>query len=135
MQHAHALSLRGLQPVALEALVQPDGLQEFFGRHGAAIAEEVHGAALFAPHGIKVLGLEVDAREIHGLLFAPLGGNVKPAKKPRSGFFCILCNSKKPEEGENYGASIAQRVSRSKKFPVFVVGLPAVRECDGVFRL
>ena len=32
----------------------PDGLQQFFRRHGTAVAQAVDGAAAFAPGGVKV---------------------------------------------------------------------------------
>ena len=38
MQHAHGSSIGGFELVALEALMPPDGLQQFFRRRGIAVA-------------------------------------------------------------------------------------------------
>ena len=54
MQHADVFAVRRFQPVAVEALVLPDGLEQFFRRHGTAVAQDVDGAAALAPGGVKV---------------------------------------------------------------------------------
>jgi hypothetical protein len=54
MQHADIFSVGRFELVALEALVLPDGLQQFFRRRGTGVAQEVDGAALLAPDGVEV---------------------------------------------------------------------------------
>ena len=46
----------------------PDGLQQFFRRRGTAVAQDVDGAAAFAPDGVEIFG----RREFTRNLFAPL---------------------------------------------------------------
>jgi hypothetical protein len=72
MEHAHGFAAGGLKLVALETLVLPDGLQEFFGRNGAAVAQAVHRPALFPPDGVKVVRPKVIPASIHVAVFAVL---------------------------------------------------------------
>jgi hypothetical protein len=79
VQHAHARAIGRLELIALEPLVLPDRLQQFFRRGGAAIAQQIHRAALFPPHSVKILRADVLAAVFHAGVFARLSGKVKPA--------------------------------------------------------
>jgi hypothetical protein len=59
MQHAQGFAIGGLQFAAPEALVLPDGLQQFLRRRGPAVAKDVDGAATLTPDGVKVFHAEV----------------------------------------------------------------------------
>jgi hypothetical protein len=48
--------------IALETLVLPDGLQQFFGRRATAVAQCVHGAAAGAPVGVEIVRTGIHAR-------------------------------------------------------------------------
>jgi len=56
----------------MEALVLPDGLQQFFRRHGTTVAQRMDGAVAFAPDGVKIFGAG-----IHRAVFCAAGGEVK----------------------------------------------------------
>jgi hypothetical protein len=75
MQHTHIFSVRRFELVALEALVLPDGLQQFFRRRGTGVAQDVDGAALLAPDGVEVFRAGV-----HAAVFCATGRNVKVVK-------------------------------------------------------
>jgi hypothetical protein len=62
MQHADAFASGGFQLTALDALVLPDGLQQFFRRRVGLIAQGVNGAAAFAPDGVKIFSAGIHAR-------------------------------------------------------------------------
>jgi hypothetical protein len=54
MQHAQTFSIRCFKLVTFDALVLPDGLQQFFRRRSAVVAQAVDGAAAFAPDGVEI---------------------------------------------------------------------------------
>jgi hypothetical protein len=56
MQHADGLPLRGFQLVAPQPLMPPDGLEQTLGGKAVFIAQNVRGAALAAPDGVKIFG-------------------------------------------------------------------------------
>jgi hypothetical protein len=72
VQHADASSVRRFEPVAVEALVLPDGLEQFFRRHGSAVAQHVDGAAAFTPDGVEIV-----RTGMHPAVFCAAGGEVK----------------------------------------------------------
>lgn len=55
MQHAKHLAIRRLEPVALDSLVQPDGLQELFRRDGVLVVKRIAGTTIFAPAGVEII--------------------------------------------------------------------------------
>jgi len=71
MQHAEPPAVAGLQLVAPEALVLPDGLEDFFRRHGTAVAEEIDGAAAFPPGPVEIF-----RPGIHPEVFCATAGEV-----------------------------------------------------------
>lgn len=57
MKHAHGLAVQGSQPVALEALMQPNRLQKGFGRVVRVVAQAAGDRKqAFAPFGVAVGG-------------------------------------------------------------------------------
>jgi hypothetical protein len=54
MQHAEDFSIQRGQPVALEALMLPDGLKQFFRRRDRFVAQLVKGMAVFPPRRVEV---------------------------------------------------------------------------------
>jgi hypothetical protein len=54
MKNAQRLAIGSLEPIAMEALVLPDGLQQFFRRRGITFAQHIYGSAAFAPRGVKI---------------------------------------------------------------------------------
>jgi hypothetical protein len=79
MQHPHRFPRRRAEFVAPETLMLPDRLQQFFRRRGGAIAQQIHRAALFPPHGIKVFRPQFCATDFHAAVFARLDPKVKLA--------------------------------------------------------
>jgi hypothetical protein len=53
MQHADSFPVRGFQLVTPQPLMPPDSLEQTFGREPVFIAQNVRGAALVAPDGVK----------------------------------------------------------------------------------
>jgi len=77
VQHAHARAPGGLELVAPEALMLPDGLQQAFGRRIIFVAQDIRRAATQAPVGVKIF-----RRRRHcGLLLRLRSSKVKPARK------------------------------------------------------
>ena len=62
MEDAEIPAIGRLQLIAPNPLVLPDGLQQFFRRHGTGVAEEVYGAAALAPDGVKIFRAGVHIR-------------------------------------------------------------------------
>jgi hypothetical protein len=56
MQHPDCFAVGGLEPVALEALLLPDGLQQALGGQTVFLAQRGVGPAAFAPAGVKIFG-------------------------------------------------------------------------------
>ncbi len=83
-----------LQLVALEALVLPDGLQQFFRRRGTAVAQHVDGAAAFAPDGVEIFraGTEFCTRQSQAA-FAAGGGDAKSIYFERNQAVSCLFNA------------------------------------------
>jgi hypothetical protein len=61
VKNADGLALRRPEFIAFEALVLPDGLQQFFRWPGIFIAERINGAAAFTPGGVKIFGADIHA--------------------------------------------------------------------------
>jgi hypothetical protein len=53
MQHADWRAVQGLEGVAAQALVLPDGLEQFFGGRVVVVAQARGDAATRAPLGVK----------------------------------------------------------------------------------
>ena len=76
MQNANGLSISGPEPVALQPLVAPDGLEQAFRRRIIFVAQDIHHAAARAPVGVKIF-----RRRRHcGLLLRLRLSKVKPAR-------------------------------------------------------
>ena len=54
MQDADSPAIGGAQPVATEALMTPDGLEEPFGRHIGFVAQDASRAFRHPPAGVKI---------------------------------------------------------------------------------
>ena len=77
MQNANGPSIGGPEPVAAEALMAPDGLQEAFGRRILFVAQDVPRSIRHSPAGVKIF----KQRRHGGLLLRRWRGKVKPAAK------------------------------------------------------
>jgi hypothetical protein len=55
VQHADIFPIQGFQLVAPEPLMPPDGLEEALGGKAVFVPQNVRGAALVAPDGVKIL--------------------------------------------------------------------------------
>jgi hypothetical protein len=77
MQNANGFSIGGLEPVALQPLVVPDGLEQAFRRRIIFVAQDIPRAEARAPVGVKIF-----RRWRHcGLLLRLRSSKVKPARK------------------------------------------------------
>jgi hypothetical protein len=77
MQNANGFSIGGLEPVALQPLVVPDGLQQAFRWRIIFVVQDVSRAKARAPAGVKIF-----RRQRHcGLLLRLRSSKVKPARK------------------------------------------------------
>jgi hypothetical protein len=61
MQHANGLTVRSFQLVAPQPLVPPDGLKQPLVGKTVFVAQNVRGAALVAPDGVKIFGGRVQS--------------------------------------------------------------------------
>jgi hypothetical protein len=76
MQNANGFSIGGLEPVALQPLVVPDGLEQAFRRRIIFVAQDVPRAKARVPVGVKIF-----RRRRHcGLLLRLRLSKVKPAR-------------------------------------------------------
>ena len=76
MQNADGPAIGRLEPVAAEALMTPDGLEQAFRRRGIFVAQDVQPVCARAPVGVKIIG-----RQRHcGLLLRLCLSKVKPAR-------------------------------------------------------
>ena len=76
MQNPDGFSVGSLEPVALQPLVAPDGLEQAFRRRGVFVAQDMHQAKARAPVGVKIF-----SRRRHcGLLLRLRLSKVKPAR-------------------------------------------------------
>ena len=55
MEHVNRLAVEGLEPVAEQALMLPDGLEQLFWRRVCIFAQERNDTATHAPLGIKAV--------------------------------------------------------------------------------
>jgi len=67
MQNANGFSISGLEPVALQPLVAPDGLKQTLGRKAVFVVQNICGARLRAPGIVKIAGGRVHLE----IAFAP----------------------------------------------------------------
>ena len=70
VKNANGPSLRSFEPVTAQALMQPDGLKQAFGRQVIFVAQDVHRTQPGAPQGIKILS----RRKHLEIAFAPATG-------------------------------------------------------------
>jgi len=92
MENTDGLFIGGHEPVAAQALVLPDGLQQAFGRRIIFIAQDICRAATQAPVGVKIFG----QREHSPLLLRPRFSKVKPLRKIFECIqrqFCLFINN------------------------------------------
>jgi hypothetical protein len=75
MQNADGSSIGGLEPVALQPLVTPDGLEQAFRWRIIFVAQDIPRAKARAPVGVKIFS----GRRHCGLLLRPRLSKVKPA--------------------------------------------------------
>ena len=54
MENPNGLSVRGFEPVPAQALMQPDGLKQAFGRQVVFVAQDVHRTQPRAPESIEI---------------------------------------------------------------------------------
>jgi hypothetical protein len=66
MKYAHRPAIGGFQAVALNPLMLPDSLQEFFRGRGLVIVQPINGTTAFSPHGIKFFDAGVHAGIFNG---------------------------------------------------------------------
>jgi hypothetical protein len=76
VQNADGSAIGGLEPVALQPLVAPDGLKQAFRRRIIFIVQDLHQAEARAPVGVKI----VSGRKHCGLLLRLWLSKVKPAR-------------------------------------------------------
>ncbi len=72
MQHADGFPVQSFQLVAPQPLMPPDGLEQALGGKAVFVLQNIRGAALVAPDGVKIFGGRVQSK----LLLLPLGGEV-----------------------------------------------------------
>ena len=82
MQNPDGSAIGGLEPVALQSLVAPDGLEQAFRRGIIFIVQDLPRAGTRAPVGIKIFS----GRRHCGLLLRPRLSKVKPARIILSAF-------------------------------------------------
>ena len=76
VQNADGSAIGGLEPVALQPLVAPDGLEQAFRRRMIFVTQDIRQADVRAPVGVKI-----DSRRRHcGLLLRLRSSKVKPAR-------------------------------------------------------
>ena len=76
MQNPNGSAVGRLEPVALQPLMTPDGLEQAFRRRGIFVAQDVQPVCARAPVGVKIIG-----RQRHcGLLLRLCLSKVKPAR-------------------------------------------------------
>ena len=73
MQDAEVFPIRSFELISFQALMLPDGLEQFFRRRSLAVAQLVDRAALPPPGGVEVFSAGG-----HAAFICPTGGNVKP---------------------------------------------------------
>jgi hypothetical protein len=76
MQNPNGSAVGRLEPVALQPLVAPDGLEQAFRRRIIFVAQNKRRAKARAPVGVKI----VSGRKHCGLLLRPRLSKVKPAR-------------------------------------------------------
>ena len=76
MQNADGSAIGGLELVALQPLVAPDGLEQAFRRRRIFVAQDLRQAEARAPVGVKI----VSGRRHCGLLLRLRLSKVKPAR-------------------------------------------------------
>jgi hypothetical protein len=76
MQNPDGFAVGGLEPVALQPLVAPDGLEQAFRRRFNFIVQDLRQAEARAPVGVKIFS----GRRHCGLLLRPRLSKVKPAR-------------------------------------------------------
>jgi len=77
MQNPNRFSVGGLEPVALQPLVAPDGLEQVFRRRIIFVAQDIRHTKARAPVGVKIF-----SRRRHcGLLLRLQLSKVKPARE------------------------------------------------------
>jgi hypothetical protein len=108
MQNPDGSAIGRLEPVALQPLVAPDGLEQAFRRRRIFVAQDIRQAEARAPVGVKIF-----SRRRHcGLLLRPRLSKVKPAhiilNAADGGFFAGL-------EGNVFCGGIF--VGRNPEFP------------------
>src|SRR5262245_56102384 len=91
MQHAHGHSSGCFQFVALEPLVKPDGLKQFFGRSRFFVAQ-CHRAAALTPDGVEIF-----VPRTHAPSFWREAGEVKARESSSSS----INEDEEEDEGEN----------------------------------
>jgi hypothetical protein len=74
MQNANGFSIGGLEPVTLQPLVAPDGLEQAFRRRIIFVAQDIPRTKARAPVGVKIFR----RRKHCGLLLRRWHGKVKP---------------------------------------------------------
>ena len=77
MQNPDGFSVGRLEPVALQPLVAPDGLEQAFRRRSIFVAQDISRAKARAPVGVKIFS----GRRHCGLLLRPRLSKVKSARK------------------------------------------------------
>jgi len=82
MQNPDGSAIGSLEPVALQPLVAPDGLEQAFRRRSIFVAQDMRRAEARAPVGVKILSW----RRHCGLLLRPRLSKVKPARILLSAF-------------------------------------------------
>jgi hypothetical protein len=76
MQNPDGFSIGSLEPVALQPLVVPDGLEQAFRRRSIFVAQDMRRAEARAPVGVKIF----NGRRHCGLLLRLRLSKVKPAR-------------------------------------------------------
>jgi hypothetical protein len=77
MQNPDGSAIGRLEPVALQPLVAPDGLEQAFRRRSIFVAQDISRAKARAPVGVKIFS----GRRHCGLLLRLRLSKVKPARK------------------------------------------------------
>jgi hypothetical protein len=72
MKHADGFPVQSFQLVAPQSLMPPDSLEQTLGGETVLVAQNVRGAALAAPDGVKIFGGSVQQE----LLLLRPGGEV-----------------------------------------------------------
>ena len=72
MQHADGFPVRSFQLVAPQPLMPPDGLEQPLGGKAVFVVQNIRGAALVAPDGVKISRIHGRVFESESLAFAPV---------------------------------------------------------------